>query len=349
MSRTFKWLFAVLLAITVVSLLAVAFMAAHRPDARDEDEEETVKTPSRVVLENGRTVIRLSAETQAREGIQTAPLREVSRRTELRATAVLLPAEDLAAIHSACVVARAKLRRDQVGLNLARTQAERVKKLYDQNQNMSLQAMQDSEAAYRATQAQVAADQQELTLQLDTARQRWGPVVAGWMETNSSPLLTAVLRQRAFLAQVIFPPGEVASPPARLSLTSPDNHLLPARLLSALPQVNSQIQGLGFLYFVSGRPGMASGMNLLMLVPVGHPLRGSVVPETAVVWWQGKAWAYEQISDTTFVRREVPADNPVSGGYFVPGGVFAPQTKLVTAGGQELLSEEFRSHIQQED
>jgi hypothetical protein len=43
------------------------------------------------------------------------------------------------------------------------------------------------------------------------------------------------------------------------------------------------------------------------------------------------------------------SEQPVTGGYFVPGTAFLPGTKLVVRNAQALLSEEFRSQIQQED
>jgi hypothetical protein len=89
-------------------------------------------------------------------------------------------------------------------------------------------------------------------------------------------------------------------------------------------------------------------MNLALLVPVGHPVKGMFLPQSAVVWWHGKAWVYEATSPTTFTRREVATENPVTGGYFVPGSTFTSGTRAVTAGAQALLSEEFRSQIQQE-
>jgi len=347
MSQRIKWLVAALLAVTAVSIVAVVFMAAHRSDS-DEDEEETVKTPSHVVVENGRPVLRLSAETQAREGIRVQPVQQQTRRAELRGMAVLLPAGELAGLRNSYVAAQAKVARDQLQIKVGRSQYQRTKTLYQQNQNMSLKAMEDAQAAYRTGQAQAEADEQEAELQLDTVRQRWGSEVAGWVADNSRSL-AEVLQQHSYLAQVIFPPGEVAQPPAALSLSSSRNHLVPARLVGSLPQVNPQIQGFSFLYRVASRPGLAVNMNLVVFVPVGPLLQGSVVPETAVVWWQGKAWAYQETSDNTFTRREVPTQNPLPGGYFVPGNAFAPKTKLVTAGAQALLSEEFRSQIQQED
>ncbi len=349
MSRSVKWLIGILIGIAAGSLIAVVFMAAHRGDDTDEeDQEQAVKTPSHLSVQNGRTIITLDEQTQAREGIRVAPVRETSMRTELRGTAVLLAVADLVSSRNNYVASRTKLERDQVDLNVSRTQYERTKTLYQQNQNMSLKAMQDAEAAYRSAQAQVNADQQDSKLQLDAIRQRWGPVIADWV-TSDTRSLGAVLEQREFLTQVIFPPGEVARPPTTLSLTAPGNQSVQARLLSPLPQVNPQIQGVSFLYAVPSRPGMAVGMNLNVLVPVGELLRGAVVPQSAVVWWQGKAWAYEASSATTFTRREVPTSNPVPAGYFVPSSAFTSQMKFVIAGAQALLSEEFRTQIQQQD
>ncbi len=348
MSKSVKWLVGILIALTAISVVAVVFMAAKRGDTDEDKEQEAVKAPSHVSVQNGRTVITLDTATQAREGIQVAAPAETALRTELRATAVLMPATDLANLRNSYIAARTKLERDQVNLSVSRSQYERTKALYQENQNMSLKAMQDAEAAYRELEAQLRADEQDAKLQLDTVRQRWGSVVAAWIRDHSGRV-DAVLEQREFFAQVIFPPGEVAMPPATLSLQAPGDQLIQARLVSPLPQVNPQIQGISFLYLVSARPGMAMGMNLAVLVPVGRPLKGIIVPQSAVVWWQGESWAYEATSATSFTRREVPTTNPVQAGYFVPGSTFAPGTKLVISGAQALLSEEFRSQIQQED
>jgi len=347
MSKSVKWLIGLLIAITAASVITGVFMAARRADT-DEEGQPAVKAPSHLSVQNGRTIITLDQETQGREGIRATPVAEISTRAELRGTAVLLSASDLATSRNNYVASHTKLERDQVDLTVSRTQYERTKTLYEQNQNMSLKAMQDAEAAYRTAQAQVNADQQDSKLQLDTIRQRWGPVIADWV-SNDSRSLGAVLEQREFLAQVIFPPGEVAKPPATLSFTTPGNQTVQARFLSPLPQVNAQIQGISFLYVVANRPGMAVGMNLAVLVPVGEMVHGGFVPQSAVVWWAGMAWAYEATSPTTFTRREVPTSNPVRDGYFVPGSAFTSQANLVVAGAQALLSEEFHSQIQQED
>ena len=342
MIRSAKWSIGILVGSALLFVITVAFVAAKRPD-RDKDSAGAPRSTSPVSQQNKETTITLDLQTQAREGIRVAPVKRTSMRTELHGTAVLLPVTDLANLRNAYFAARTKLQRDQVGLAVSRTQYQRVKTLYNQNQNMSLAAMQEAEAALRNNQGQVAADKQDAELPLDTIRQRWGTTVAHWVEANA-PQLESIFDQAEFLAQVVYPPGEIAEAPAVLSIRSPGQHLTKARLVSSFPQVNPQIQGISFLYLLPARPGMAVGMNLAALVPVGQTQSGTIVPEDAVVWWQGAAWVYEQTSPTEFVRHAVPANDPVSEGYFVPGNTFSLGTKLVTIGASELLSKELLAH-----
>jgi multidrug efflux pump subunit AcrA (membrane-fusion protein) len=91
-------------------------------------------------------------------------------------------------------------------------------------------------------------------------------------------------------------------------------------------------------------PGMLPGVSADAQVPVGPGVSGVVVPASAVVWWQGRAWAYVERKTGTFSRSEVATDVPVPGGWFVSGGVAAGQ-RLVVRGAQMLLSEEGRGAV----
>src|SRR5260370_29539378 len=192
MSKSAKWLVGILIVLTVVSVAAVVYTAAHRDDKDEEDQAESVKTPAHVSLENGSAVITIDQQTQGREGIRVVPVTQTSMRAELRGTAVLLAVSDLATLRNGYVAARTKFERDQVDLSVSRSQYERTKTLDGQNQNMSLKAMQDAEATNRTNQSQVTADEQEAKLQLDTVRQRWGGVLAVWIAVNR-PILDPVL------------------------------------------------------------------------------------------------------------------------------------------------------------
>jgi hypothetical protein len=74
----------------------------------------------------------------------------------------------------------------------------------------------------------------------------------------------------------------------------------------------------------------------------GVAREGVIVPESAAVWWEGRAWIYRQTGATTFARQEISTGDPVSGGWFVTSAL-SPGDKVVTTGGESLLSTELGS------
>jgi hypothetical protein len=76
-----------------------------------------------------------------------------------------------------------------------------------------------------------------------------------------------------------------------------------------------------------------------------------LVPDAAVVQWEGLAWAFVQRGPRSYVRARVMTDYPVSGGYVVTSASsgLEPGNLVVTRGAQQLLSEEFRTHVQMSD
>jgi len=68
------------------------------------------------------------------------------------------------------------------------------------------------------------------------------------------------------------------------------------------------------------------------------------VPASAIVWLQGKPWAYVQVQPNQFARREISTDQPVADGW-VEAADFSKGEPVVVTGSQLLLSEEFREEI----
>ena len=347
MSKRIKYLLIVVIALVAASMIGVLVRAARQTDT-DQDQNERSGARALSNTQSAPAMVTLDSTTQAREGIRVEPISATSMRAELQGTAVILAAGDLAAArNSFFAAAHTNLERDQANVAVAQSQYERVKELYEQDQNMSLKAMQDAEAAYRTSQAQLATDQQDARLELDVVRQRWGPVVTGWIESNAQEL-DAIFDQKDFLAQMTFPPGGIATAPAAMSLSLPGGKYVQAKLVSVLPQVNPQIQSVSFLYLVPASAELAAGMNLDTEISVGRLLHGIVVPDSAIVWWQGAAWTYVQTSSNQFSRHAVPTNLPVGGGFFLPGDAFGPAPRLVTVGGSTLLSQELLVHSQSE-
>ena len=68
-------------------------------------------------------------------------------------------------------------------------------------------------------------------------------------------------------------------------------------------------------------------------------MNGVLIPSSAVIRYQGKAWVYLQTGDKEFTRREIPLDHPGANGWFVSSGV-TDKDRVVEIGAQTLLSEE---------
>jgi hypothetical protein len=71
---------------------------------------------------------------------------------------------------------------------------------------------------------------------------------------------------------------------------------------------------------------------------------GVLIPDAAVVQWEGLAWTYRRRAPGQFERVRVETTAPVAGGW-VARAPFAAGDSVVVRGAQELLSEEFRARV----
>jgi hypothetical protein len=75
-----------------------------------------------------------------------------------------------------------------------------------------------------------------------------------------------------------------------------------------------------------------------------HAVKGALVPDRAVVQWDGLTWVYRRRGEGRYERRPVPIDRPMAQGWLAAGDLKAGDTIVVT-GAQQLLSEEFRARV----
>ena len=327
--------------ILVLVFTFVGWALIQRGEERAKKElERPTPSPARVSVEQGRTVVILDPDTQARLGIGVAELDAATTREQLRATAVVLSAQDLIDLRNAFVAVQANAEKVRANLEVARKEYERLKLLNQENQNASLKAVEAEEGALRSTQADVKAAEEQVQLQQVVVQQRWGDVVSKWL-TGSSPAFERVTQQKGWLVQVTLSAGSSLMLPKRVSLQLPGGAVTEAQFVSPYPRLDPRIQGPSFLYLTAHHAGLAPGLNLLAQLPVGHLLRGVTIPESSVVWWKGKAWAYQQLAPDKFARQQVETNMAVPGGWFVATG-FSPRQKVVVRGAQALLSAETR-------
>ncbi len=331
------------LCLLIATLLMLPFLVGCRT-GKDPDDDDRVRTspatppPAQISFENGEVILTMDEQAQKRLGIEIRALGGSSNRPQADMPATVLSVQDLASFRNSYVSSASQIEKNRVDIDVARKQYARAKSLFDSDQNISAKVLESAEGNLRALETEERAAEQQLSLQGSMAEQQWGSVVAKWA-MDGSPELDRVLSTREVLIQVTFPFDQNYAAPKIILVEVPGRTRAEATLLSAFPRVDPRIQGRSFLYSAPAQPDFTPGVNLVSHFAVGNSTHGVVVPSAAVVWSEGRAWAYLQTSARQFSRRAVPTDSPVDTGYFVAAG-FSPSDKVVTRGAQSLLSEE---------
>ncbi len=156
LKRVFAW--AVVLGLAVIMVRTFAQVREDRPDPdEDEQREEAIQPPSRVSVQNGQTVITLDPKTQSRAGIIVGPLKAMTSRERITAPAVVLSAQELIGRRNNYVSGLARLEKARANVDVSQQEFNRLKALYQDNQNASQKALECAQGALRSDQAEVRA------------------------------------------------------------------------------------------------------------------------------------------------------------------------------------------------
>ncbi|MGE5232175.1 MAG: HlyD family efflux transporter periplasmic adaptor subunit [Deltaproteobacteria bacterium] len=143
-------------------------------------------------------------------------------------------------------------------------------------------------------------------------------------------------------------PADVPGPPAEVGVSpgAEGGRGVRARLLGAAPAADPVTRLPAYLFRAErGWRGARPGAAVVVAVPDrGAPGRGVLVPDHAVVQWEGLTWVFVERGAGRFGRVRVPTDRPVAGGYLASAGLLAGDT-VVVEGAEQLLSEEFRARV----
>lgn len=334
-----------LIAVAAVVGLVFAYIAGQKEVAAEATADQPLKAVSRVEVVNGETVVTLDQATRTSSGIVLAPLQNLSHRAEITAHGTVVELGELTDLRNALAAANAQFAKANAAFTVARQEHERMKGLFEANQNVSEKTVQAAEGALRIEEANLQAAQAALEAARSTAQQRWGRVVADWL-AQGGPEIERLRRQDDLLVQVTLAPSQSAMvAPPQASVQMADGQLVAAKLVSSAPRTDPKLQGRSFFYLVATEgAGLLPGMNVVMLLAVGEPAPSVLVPASSAVWFQGKPWIYVQIKPDRFARREISTAQPVKEGWVQPAD-FSHNEPIVAHGAQLLLSEEFRAQI----
>ena len=337
-----------MVAMTAVAAI-LAFSAWHLTQGREEAAESKPEQPTGAPASSGKAgeqVVVLDQATEMKSGVAAAPLQPISYHRQLQAYGVVLPLQGLIDLRNSIETARSQWEKAAAMLETSRREYERLKVLHADDRNVSDKALQTAEAAWKADEANVRAARAALNAIEQNARQQWGGVLAK-AASDGSPLFKRLAEQQEVLLQITAPSGvHIPQPPrtAGIRLADEAEAFGAASLISPAPRTDARLQGTSYFYSAAA-PSLLPGMNVTAYLPYGEKTQCVVIPASAVVWWQGKAWIYVQEGAQHYARQEIPTDNPIEDGWFA-SKEFKTGEKIVVTGAQMLLSQEFRSQIQ---
>lgn len=230
----------------------------------------------------------------------------------------------------------ADLRAQKVAADFSKAQRARSETLFKDKVTIS---RQDMETAARQSET----DAVQLSLLENRLRVSWG---------ETAPFLDAE-RRRDVIARLSSGKLNVV----RLDFSNIDAHeprnvkVMPLsdtlsgtgsvaiETLWPAPQGNLAMPGTSFLALLPAAPGLRQGDRARAVADNGQSTSGVVIPSSAIVIAEGRAWAFIQKQAGKYARRPVPLENPVEGGYLVKLG-FAEGDKVVIRGAGHLLARE---------
>ncbi|AWN14481.1 RND-type multidrug efflux pump, membrane permease [Salinisphaera sp. LB1] len=235
--------------------------------------------------------------------------------------------------------AQADAARAKAQLAASQPEYRRLKGLYRHQHNVSKKEVQNARAAWLSDQAAAHAAQAKRSSTLTAIQAQWGVKIAQWMRKDSPAFEQLIHPQHQHrLLKLTLPLGEApANPPASAQVLA-GGKAVAASLISPAPATDPDLQGRSYYFRASSQSELLSyGLHVTALMPYGPQHNGVVVPDAAVVWSQGSAWAYVAKGGGRFVRQPVRTDTPVPGGWFQASGL-DPGSRLVTRGASILFS-----------
>ncbi len=236
-------------------------------------------------------------------------------------------------------------------LAAAEREYERLRKLNQDDGNVAAKRVQEAEAKVRVDRVSLDRAQAALDTLINEARRGWGTVLAEWLIGEQMPALTRLVDGDEVMLLVVLPRGETlpeTGSNAWVTTLRDGAEQRMAHFVSDAPYTDPLAQGESYFYRTDAA-GLRAGMRVEARVTAeGTSASGVLVPDSAVVWALGEAWAYLALDDSHFARIPVATDTELPDGWFVTEGL-SHGGRIVTTGAQTLYAEEFRWQVFEED
>jgi len=300
--------------------IASAFVFAAAPLAYGQEEDEA---PERNVTIDGPTVARL--------GIGFGKLEKAEFLAQTRGFGVVMGFDTVAQTDSELTTA-------EVAVAASNATLARARALFAANVSVSRQTVE-------AAERQVAADAAQLALAQRKAVSVWGQSLPWRTPAERTALLSRLAAGDVALARVTLPTASVGDTmPKSLRFERVDAGQgakgWKASTIWSAP-ADPTVPGRSFFALIEGAKGLGPGERLIVYLPMGVQQSGVVVPSSAVLIAESKAWYYtvERLQPAIpsapidrFNRVELDLSRPMDAGYFMADGQVGQEIVVVGAG-----------------
>lgn len=353
MNRKLATIIALETFLIVVLFWTLVFYGKDEYEAYVQNEiEEEIETPNRIISEQGMTIVTLPQAAQEQSGIATVKLTESRHISALSTYGTVVNIDSLIEQRNRYLTAKAEAGVARASLSNTQQEFNRLSILNQDNRNVSDRAVASAEAMLKADQARLNAAESIAKNMRDSMGQQWGEALASQAtQTSENSTFSRIMQYRDVLIQVTLPFG---TPPPRAGssiLVSPAGKaekIVSAQFVSASPQTDAAIQGETF-YYRAPADVLRVGMRVsIKMNGNNESVQGVIVPRNAIVWYGGQAWVYRKSENNRFMRILVNTENEADDGWFNITGLKAGD-EVVATGAQLLLSEEFKYQITNEN
>jgi hypothetical protein len=318
-------------------------------DTTQSEDDESPKDASREAV--GKMMVRIDEEIADYAGIETVIMAETSFFPESKALAVVVDLRPMLALRTRHNQALAAMNVAKVTVQAKATELTRLKALAKGAGSVAAKNVTYAEADWHAAKAGLQGLYFEKQAIRDETIQAWGEVVATWILTENSKEWQRLLSWQDSLLIVTLPIDLTLAADVSFIRIARDGSRQQARkayFVSPALATDQVIQGETY-FFKTASGKLRTGMRLDAWLPQGsEPLKGLFIPDMAMVWNDGQAWAYVKLQDGLYQRRSLLSSLPAAGGVFITDEIHAGEI-LVMNGAQMLLSEEFKWQIEGDD
>jgi hypothetical protein len=302
---------AVRLAAPLVILLAFGAATVARADA-DDEKVKPVKLP---------------AETQAKLGLKSEPLKAQTSAANLSGFVKVLDPGPLAQLDSDIDAADAAAQASQA-------EFQRSETLNKDGQTVAAKQVE-------AARAQARADATKLALLRRRVALEWGDGIARMSDRQRAQLLADVAAGRAALVRIDTPSGEGLAGLKSVELDLGPLGRVRATVLGTARSADPRLLSPGVIAAARG-PGVRSlqtGLSAPVKLAASAPVAGVLVPRAALLRSKGETWVYVRTAGDSFLRKEVEHGRSGQDGLFAPEG-FKAGEQVVTQGAAALFAAE---------